>query len=355
MASILDSMGWEFTEIDYKDLRNLDLLSQYNAVFINCARAFADVDDDEANAQTDPIEWSVAQASVALEQYVRNGGTLYASDWAYTFINRGMPGYLTFPEQAKIGSEGVVQVDVKDPGLAAVLGGSTVPINFDLGAWVPIQGVSDKVKVYLTLNDWQLAASFPYGQGKVIYTAFHNQKQTTDQEKQLLEYLVLLTTTEGMSADLQTSMAAAGHQAQQELLGTIRAGGTSERYTLPNRSASHLAVGLDWQAGTMRLTVFKPDGSVYAEQEGPPPLIVDIPDAKAGNWSFEVQALDVPPGTLAYTIQIDSSTPLTTATNGSGSSRTLTYVVIGFGLCLCGLLAVALIVGVIFIVRRRKA
>jgi hypothetical protein len=189
-----------------------------------------------------------------------------------------------------------------------------------------------------------------------VYTAFHNQQQTSDVEKKLLNYLILLTTTDKSSVTLQEGMTASGHASPQEVLGSISPGATSTRYTLVNPSKADLAVGLNWQEGTLKLSVFKPDGSLFAEKEGRPPLIIAIPQAETGDWTYEVQAIDVPHDNYPYVIQLDApaAAPGSSAAGPDTSSIWL-YVGLGVGLCLCALVAVAVIAGVVLVLRRRQA
>lgn len=368
IGAILDSMGWKFTEIGFKDLRNPEVLSKYDVVFINCSRPLVDGDDPEVpyDGVTDPNDWAAEHAAGPLEQFVREGGALYASDQAYLYIAKAFPDSLHFFERPDFGPEGSLDAHVTDPGLASVLGGSTVPINFDLGAWVPVDTVADGVKVYLTgdMQDYggetragrPLAVAFGHGKGRVVFTSFHNQQQTSDVEKKLLNYLILLTTTDKSSVALQQGMTASGHASPQEVLGSISVGGKSPRYTLTNHSTADLAVGLNWQEGTLKLSVFKPDGSLFAEKQGAPPLIIEIPQAETGDWTYEVEAIDVPYDNYPYVVQLDAPVVVSTVPTASPDSTSIwLYVGLGLGLCLCALVAVAVIAGVVLVLRRRRA
>lgn len=388
IGSILSSMGWKFTEIMPSDLRNYDLLAQFDVIFINCSSDNSTYSSD-LGPEGDP---TIAN----LERFVREGGTLYASDHAFVYIDEAFPGYLQyhndpdFPYETPTGEQSVI-ADIRDSGLASFMNSPTVEIRFDLPEWVPIQSVSDGVTVYLAgdftrgdgtrVNDKPLAASFAYGKGRVVYTAYHNEAQTTEEEKKLLAYLVFVTTTGKLSAALQESMTASGHDTQVELLGAISAGATSPRYTFVNQSIIDLAVGLNWQEGTLRLSVFKPDGSLSAQQEGPPPLIIVSPNAEAGAWSYQVDAIDVPYDNYPYVVQLSvpaivvaapsatpekpvgivqatpSATPDNPADTASapGKKSTTIYIIVGGILCLVLVFAVVLIGVVVFFAKRRRA
>jgi hypothetical protein len=367
VGSILTSMGWDFTEIQFEDLQDYDTLSQFDVIFITCSEA--------AQNYSNYPEYHSDENIANLERFVREGGTLYVSDYAYWFIDYGFPGYVSYSDGDQYGRFQTVAADVVDPGLASALDSQAVPITFDLDRWISIESVSDDVHVYLSgdyavmdgdpASDKPITVSFPYGDGRVVYTAFHNRQQATVVEEQLLTYLVLVTTTEELSARLQDALAGSDNVMQQEILGSISAGETSRRYTFTNPSTSNLAIGLNWPAGTLELTVYLPDGSVYAQLPGPPPTVIDITAPEAGDWTVEVTGTEVPYRNMAFTLQFWTSgqagpapTPgsgvLSTPEGGSAARPTTMYLGIGAGLCLCGLLAAALIVGAVILVKRRR-
>lgn len=367
VGAILDIMGWMYTEIQYETLTDSDSLTQFDVIFINC--------------HSDSFTYADS-AAISLEQFVRQGGTLYASDWAYEYIEKAFPGYINYyPENPLIGDDQIVTADIVDPGLASFLDKPTLEINFELPLWVPVESVEDSVKVYLAAdiqlmdgavsNDNPLTVSFAYGNGRVVYTAYHNEGQTSEEEIKFLNYLILVTTTEELSVLLQDGLTALGYNMQQEMLGSIRAADTSTPFIFSNPSTADLAVGLNWQDGTLGLSVFKPDGSLYAQLEGSPPLIMEIPNAETGDWSIHVKVIDVPFDNYRFVVQIGvpaivmatpsatlenpAATPAATTEVAQGSPVASLYLVIGGVLCLA-LLSVVVIIGVVFfLVKRRKA
>ena len=383
IGSVLTNMGWNYTEINSGDLKDASLLSQFDVIFINCSY--------EATAYGGNPDLGSEEAAASLEQFVREGGTLYASDFAYIYIHNAFPGYIDFyddpfgtgsssADEYVSGPVQTLTADILDAGMAGFLNNPTVELVFNAVSWVIIQSVPETVNVYAAgditqydgsiLEDNPLSASFAYGEGRVVFTSYHNEAQASEEEKKALEYLVFVTSTKELSADLQEGMTATGHGSQQELLGAINAGDSSALYPFGIPSNTDLAIGLNWQAGTLKLSVFKPDGSLAAQEEGPAPLIIQIPGAEAGEWSYQVEALGVPYDNYPYVVQISvpafiaptesptaevaqaapsaqavADNPADSSDAQAGSSPVL-YVVIG----------VAVLAGVaVFVMRKRKA
>ena len=197
IGKILDSSSLAYDTILNSDLVNYELIKKYDVIFINCSE----------QAQT-----YAESAKASLEQYVREGGKLYASDYAFVYVAEAFPGnvnYYGYDEGVSdadpyIGHEQqTVTADIIDAGLQKELNSQTVDIYFDLTAWVPIDNVSDSVHIVLagdiqtingdTLTDKPLSVSFPYGEGYVLYTSYHNEvgdQPVTPEQQTLLQYLV---------------------------------------------------------------------------------------------------------------------------------------------------------------------
>jgi hypothetical protein len=127
----------------------------------------------------------------ALAEFVRSGGCVYASDHADHVVSQAFPGLFRFGGRS--GHPGHVTATVVDPELEQIIG-STVGIHFDMGSWTILRhGQADillraKGGPYAKLP---IMAHAEYGLGSVFYTCFHNRAQATEQEKRLLQLLVL--------------------------------------------------------------------------------------------------------------------------------------------------------------------
>jgi hypothetical protein len=141
----------------------------------------------------------------ALQSFVQAGGALYASDYAYVYVSDAFPGKIQFlttgADAPYLGDVSSVQAAVVDPALTVALGQSSAAIKFDLESWVVMDSVAGDTKVLLrgpaklldgsTLADRPLAVQFGSGTGRVTYTSFHNEAQTTSDMDILLEQMLL--------------------------------------------------------------------------------------------------------------------------------------------------------------------
>lgn len=209
---------------------NLAALRQYDIIVINCG--------SDQQSLYEPGEPGVAWN---LREYVRLGGRLYVTDLSNSFVEQAFPEFIRFqaggterpfvPEPlsaAWVGLGGITSdAAVRDATLAAWLGGvgalndnGALHIEDFLGGWAAMAGPEPtaeggQVKVWVegpvtvevpdpdmngqtsTLEGvvLPLTVSFPFGNGKVIYTSYHTAGMPhpgfTPQER-VLEYLLLL-------------------------------------------------------------------------------------------------------------------------------------------------------------------
>lgn len=230
----LQDYSWEEYPANYPpdaDLfANLAALRQYDIIVINCG--------SDQQSLYEPGEPGVAWN---LREFVRLGGRLYVTDLSNNFVEQAFPGFIRFqaggtdrpsvPEPlgaAWVGLGGITSdAAVRDATLAAWLGGvgalnddGALHIEDFLGGWAAMSGPEPtaeggQVKVWvegpvtvevpdpdmngqtLTLEGvvLPLTVSFPFGNGKVIYTSYHTAGMPhpgfTPQER-VLEYLLLL-------------------------------------------------------------------------------------------------------------------------------------------------------------------
>ncbi len=144
-----------------------------------------------------------------LRSFVQGGGVLYASDWAFVYVDGVWPGKIGFladspehPGAPYVGdSADALQASVAAPALRLALGKDTASISFDLSEWVVVDSVASGVDVLLSgpaplltgsaLSNKPYAVQFADGSGRVTFTSFHNEAQTTADMDRLLEQMLL--------------------------------------------------------------------------------------------------------------------------------------------------------------------
>jgi hypothetical protein len=179
IGKVLTSMGATFKPFrgDY----DCDLL------FVNCGTG-------------DPLD------AQRLRGFVQSGGCLYASDLTSGLIAEAFPGAFRFGGS---GSPGEVAANVVDDELREIVGDTTT-IHFDMAGWSIIEECRGETLA-------EAAQGTPYagrplmvevgvGDGAVFYTSFHNRAQVSEQEKALLQLLVL----KQISTSAKTTVAQAG-------------------------------------------------------------------------------------------------------------------------------------------------
>lgn len=121
----------------------------------------------------------------SLRSWVRGGGCLYASDLQAATV------LAAFPEEfTAYGSipPGDMIATVADPELCAVLG-ATVKVHFDTSGRV--LAAKSGYTILAGPNDQPVMIEVQVGEGAVFFTSFHNHSQASEEERQLLQMLVL--------------------------------------------------------------------------------------------------------------------------------------------------------------------
>lgn len=209
-GSLLTQIGLSWQEISVSRVAEGQMLSDFDVVCVNCAG-----DWNEFTYSNDAAE--------RIRGFVEDGGTLYASDWAYVLVRDAFGDMVSFFDAPYCGYEQNVEARIQDPGLAAYLNKSGITINYDLGGWVPIKTVDPDVRIDIRgpiagidessgayaagvharrysspqpmqsdeVQDLPLSVTFTYGAGRVHYTSFHNEAQASDDMRRILLYSVL--------------------------------------------------------------------------------------------------------------------------------------------------------------------
>lgn len=204
IGDILRGLQLEFDTYNGINNQYLSLLNdsarmaEYDIIFFNCGMS----DTWQSNYST--IGQNVAD-------YVRQGGSIYASDWAFSIYEAAFPNAVDFYgddrrlEEVAVGVSGNLQATVLNSNFQAALGSSIASLYYDLDAWaVPVAGGSNAEILiqgdavvfdlwtfsYETVRNVPLALRLEKGDGVAIYTSFHNENQITVDMEKLLEEII---------------------------------------------------------------------------------------------------------------------------------------------------------------------
>lgn len=193
-------------------LRDASRVMSQHVVFLPCG------DFTQPAPNTDLSSDPVIQKN--LQDFVRAGGRLYATDWHYDFVSRAFPGYVSWVGGSAAACSGCDRIaydaaaTVKDSGLSAwltaqSLGSFTLQRNYTTVASVsPVATTdADGNPITVTPKVWvegskgggaakPATVTFENGCGRVLFSTYHTEPSTlalTPQERTLLG--VLLETT----------------------------------------------------------------------------------------------------------------------------------------------------------------
>ena len=150
-----------------------------------------------------------------------------------------------------------------------------------------------------------LLVKAPVGQGTVFFTSFHNEKQNSQSELDLLKYLVFTTVTAREAARVERMMVSGGFSPQKSGLLSASPEDPSLRLTYRSREAGRLrfVLGFRPEGARLRLTVVGPDGK-SVHKEGTSTFDIEVADAPAGEWTYTVTPLSVPYPNFPFTLNV---------------------------------------------------
>lgn len=321
MGKLLATLGsgYRCTEIAMDDLLDADRLAAYDVVFATCGgvphhwlgRRIGSANRGAVGSfhARPPI---AARLRQALRTFVGRGGTLYASDWQFQLLEIAFPEMIDHAKQAK-GATQTVVADVVDRGLARRLGPS-LELRFDQPAWYPAAIKEPEAAVYLrgkfkTLEGEEMSrpllVRFPFEKGNVIFTSFHNERQNTEVENELLRYLVFATVTAREEEDVRRTMIRGGFSPKERNLLSASAASQAivQEYTLGRAGPLQFVLGFEPRGARLRLSVAGPDGTRY-EHEGNQTFRIDVPNASPGTWRCTITPLQIPFPNYPFTLTV---------------------------------------------------
>lgn len=135
-----------------------------------------------------------ARVKSTLNDFVRKGGRIYASDWSYEYVRQVFPGFVTWQgETQTLGSAcksggGDQPVSVQDPGIEAWMKAQGQRLSSVKDAWTVLSGVNAqmgldldgkpaliKPRVWVEASSKPVTTSFQQACGRVLYTTYHTQ------------------------------------------------------------------------------------------------------------------------------------------------------------------------------------
>ncbi|MCT4630084.1 carboxypeptidase-like regulatory domain-containing protein [Winogradskyella sp.] len=176
-------------------IQDPDLLDNYDIIFLNCG-----------------LNESMAEFSNNLTNFINNGGLMYATDWAYKYLNditADGTQYMSFYDPYKSGDSLSTDAQILNQDLIDWLSlnyninipNATVTIDEFLSGWQVVD-TYDSATVLPWLygpveydgisEDKHLAYTFLHGDGGVLYSSFHTENNTSDATtvERLMQYMV---------------------------------------------------------------------------------------------------------------------------------------------------------------------
>jgi hypothetical protein len=313
--------GYAFDEIRLDRLGRPGSLDRYKVVFLGCAAEMA-----PAAPTIPPMQKFMAisllsdtgyleRVKKALVGFVRRGGALYASDWACSYLELAFPDHIRFaPERLP---RQHLRARVLDAGLADLIGPG-LELTFDIDLWVCAESTVGG-RTYLdgdvrhaggSTARAPLLVSFRIGEGTVVFTSFHNEKQVSEDERRLLHYLVLKPIVAGAAQSASAILSSQAFTLEKESLFST-GGGTPRSFPFRAVAGQRLTFVLSWNvppagapAAALELVVTTPSGRELSARGDAPPVSIPVASSEAGEYRYAVRPLTVPYGNFPYVVSI---------------------------------------------------
>jgi len=188
VGSLLDELAIPYTQVPRDDARRMltsvTRLREYDVVFVECG---ADV------------FWAHESPPVALRSWVRQGGSVYASDLAWPVVATVFPESVEMiAARPNLGEPGRLRATITQPWLREVLGRDGLDLQMD-PSWAVLsmrsggsplmQGTArlhegDPVRAPLAIRD-------EVDDGRLLYTSFHQHDLTDEDAERMLKAMLL--------------------------------------------------------------------------------------------------------------------------------------------------------------------
>jgi hypothetical protein len=321
IGALLKEMGsgYAFDSIPLRQLGDLQRLKKYRVLFLGCAAEMAPASApmpamrkfEHVSVLTHPTY--LENVRKALTEFVEGGGALYASDWAASYLELAFARQISFANNRSQAQK--VEARVLDPGLKDIIG-PRLELTFDTDLWVVPESAgmgTAHLEGEVVSPDGQrqihpLLCSFKHGKGQVIFTSFHNEKQLSEKERDLLKYLVLKPITAQAAEAGQQVLRSQNFTVSKESL--FSTGSGADRWIPYPAQDGELTFVVSWndsgdKDATLKLQVKLPTGDVLEAQGDASPVKVTVPRGRAkGDLSYSVAAVHVPFANFPYVVTV---------------------------------------------------
>ena len=321
VGRLLDELGkgYSYTQIDLADLSDYKKLADYDLIFVTCGThprswlgAPIGLGDRPGVTSFTWNESVIEQVRRSLDQFLRNGGTLYVSDWQFAILKAAYPRDIDVSRMVPGAGRQEVEAAVVDQSLREVLGPSLL-LKFDLDGWMPAAFKSGQMKVYLE-GEYRAATGrkvrapllvkYPSGKGQIIFTSFHNEKQNSEAETKLLKFLVFAAVTARIETKVSTTLVNGGFSpSKQSLLSVDRTQSVSRTYSTGKSGKLLFVLGFAQEGAELELQVRSPSGAVQS-QRGTSTFQIELAEAVAGDYQYTITAHKVPYPNFPFTLTI---------------------------------------------------
>jgi len=323
IETILLGLGHKVSVVSEEDLANAQALkNNLKSLFINSST----------------LVFDTAKIS-AIKDFVKSGGSLYASDMSYSLVEQAFQGKVTFDSYPWVITNQVVKGDVKDKGLADYLNPSAPQYNLDLDfnglfvPWVAIDKVSSEVDVYVSadittggensrlLEDKPLAVAFDEGKGRVVFTSYYFSPwdgAVSEQGRKLIDYLVLNTLVGQEINSIKSKLKVDGYTLEKLNVGLFGSAENSAIYGFDVGPEKDLIVAAGWRHGSFKLNAQKPDGTLMTQIANTSPVYFVAGNAPEGFWKYWISKSNVS-GIYPYVTAV-ATKPFKPADEGDGDS-----------------------------------
>ena len=321
MGRLLDTLGegYKYVAMPLEHLTDPDKLAEVDILFITCSGvplSWLDKpigNSDRGMTSYTPNEVVYNRLRTNLRDFAKRGGIIYASDLQFQqTIESCFEEFIDRAQVAK-GVKQKVHAKVVDAGLRELLG-EEIELNFDQDGWYPAAFHTEKSTVYLEgefktsqgdMRRAPLLLKFPFGDGGVIFTSFHNEAQNSEKETALLRYLVFTAVTAEVEARVNQTLIKGGFSPAKRNLFSASAEEPSNTqiYHCTKPGQLRFVLGFQNQGARLKLTVTSPTGQIV-EKEGDSSVTIEVADAAVGDWKYTVTALKLPNANFPFTVTV---------------------------------------------------